>query len=298
MSGKRTQSRIERRPYLHLAALAGTLLALSCQSGGRQPLSCPARPIPYPNQSAPLDAMRPEATFADPEACALALAASRGRTDEIDRLIARGVDPNARGAGGATPLLFAYLRKNKQGFDRLLELGADPDVVFEGNSTILHTAALHSELEFLESALAHGDPNLVVGPFGETPIFAAAFSREAVELLLDAGADPDWRDSNGGTPAMAAAGLGRFDVTYLLLERGADYCAVNERGFDLIDRLNLQRPVTDPDQARWREKVVAWLRERGVEPRRGRRDFPLNRGSESACSSTPVRSSQTSGSDQ
>ena len=105
----------------------------------------------------------------------------------------------------------------------------------------------------------------------------------SVELLLDAGADLDARASDGSTPVMAAASVDGFDAVYVLLTRGADYCAVSEHGSDLIDRMNLRQPLPDSRQAYWRKKVAAWLEERGVDVRSGRRDFPLSRGGRPGC---------------
>ncbi len=70
-----------------------------------------------------------EIMFPDPQVRALAKAAGRGRIRKIDELFGRGVDVNARGTSGATPLFWAM--KNAKGFRRLLELGADPNAVFE-----------------------------------------------------------------------------------------------------------------------------------------------------------------------
>ena len=40
--------------------------------------------------------------------------------------------------------------------------------------------------------------------------------------LLEAGADPDWTEENGGTPLMSAASNGHLEVARLLLDAGAD----------------------------------------------------------------------------
>jgi hypothetical protein len=50
---------------------------------------------------------------------------------------------------------------------------------------------------------------------------------EAVQLLLEAGADPDLPRSDGDTPLMLAAGHGRLEALRLLLARGAAVDAVD-----------------------------------------------------------------------
>lgn len=84
--------------------------------------------------------------------------------------------------------------------------------------------ALACALELLQ---AHADPNAAQGPHGDRPLHlaAAAGSPELVEMLLDAGADPNGRSGRGETPLHAAAGADEYRgvaVTRLLVARGAD----------------------------------------------------------------------------
>lgn len=128
--------------------------------------------------------------FEDPKVAALATAAAMGDVKEIDRLVAAGVDVNARSKDCTlTPLFFAiirnqYLSKEQTitaGFRRLLEHGADPNfhlicadirlpndrrMTFPGGQprwSIVHLAAGDEwNTEWLEALLKHGaNPNLV-----------------------------------------------------------------------------------------------------------------------------------------
>ncbi|MGI8575146.1 MAG: ankyrin repeat domain-containing protein [Egibacteraceae bacterium] len=56
------------------------------------------------------------------------------------------------------------------------------------------------------------------------PLHAAVAARNlrAVQLVLDADADPDARQKGGYTPLMAAAHHGDADIVRALLEHGAD----------------------------------------------------------------------------
>ncbi|MDX2272347.1 MAG: ankyrin repeat domain-containing protein [Cyanobacteriota bacterium] len=58
----------------------------------------------------------------------------------------------------------------------------------------------------------------------QPPLHEAVWSKDVaqVQALLDAGTDPDQKNSGGRTPLMAASGLGLLDIVNLLLERGAD----------------------------------------------------------------------------
>ena len=61
--------------------------------------------------------------FADPGVRALANAAEAGDVKEIDRLVASGVNVNAVGSHGMTPLKWAMIARSHDSFLRLLERG-------------------------------------------------------------------------------------------------------------------------------------------------------------------------------
>ena len=208
-----------------------------------------------------------ETMFPDEKLRSLASAAGDGRVAEVDRLVKSGVDVNGRGTRNATPLFWAM--KSREGFTKLLELGADPNVVFGDGGSVMHWAARAEDTHLLRGALQHGgDPNLVAGWFGWTPMFEAIGRNNAsIELLLDAGANIDARSSIGNTAAMVAAGRGRFDVVYLLLSRGASYSVANDNGLTLADRVADKQGALIPnsDMDKWLKRVIDWLRERGVQ---------------------------------
>ena len=216
-----------------------------------------------------------EEMFPDSDIRALAAAAGRGDTHAVDALVESGVDVNARGASDVTPLFWAM--KNVSGFRKLLELGANPNAVFAGSS-VMHWAVRMPDVRLLEAALeSGGDPNLVAGQFNETPIFNCVSIEHdrlvAVDILLAAGADIDvqnhgevfGRPSGGDTPALVAATLGRYDLVYALLERGADPSLRNVNGVDLADRLSSREHGLRPgsDAAFWMKKVIEYMSDTG-----------------------------------
>lgn len=221
-----------------------------------------------------------ETMFPDRLERALAEAAGKGKIKVIEELIAKGVDVNARGMKNATPLFWALRNSNVKGFTKLLELGADPNALFAYGS-VMHWAARHEDIAFLKAALQHGgNPNLVAGQFSETPLFetiglARNDRKENRQLLLASGADINARTVDessympigGQTPVMKAAGLGRFDIVYELLEAGANYKIKNDSGHDLTDRVtqDVRAFTSGSSQEKDLQKVVAWLSERGVE---------------------------------
>lgn len=221
-----------------------------------------------------------EKMFPDPQVRALAEAAGKGKTEEVEKLVAQGIDVNAQGTKGATPLFWALRNSSLDGFEKLLDLEADPNIIF-ADSSVMHWAARHEDTRFLQAALDHGgNPNLVAGPLGETPLFKTigvkgGDNRAAMLILLDAGANINavtggekifGMSMGGKTPVMAAADLGRFDIVYELLTRGADYQLKDDSGRDLMDRIAAMkgRFPAGSEQEKALEKVIAWLSDRGV----------------------------------
>ncbi len=213
-----------------------------------------------------------ETMFPDRNVRSLAYAAGRGKIKEIDRLVLQGIDVNSRGKNNATPLFWAM--RDFNGFKRLLELGADPNVVFGDGGSVIHWAVLNEDGRFLKAVIEHGgDLNLAAGRFQKTPIFEVISlfgdigSNPTLTTLLEAGADVNFVSSNGNTPTLAAASLGRFDIVYELLAYGADYTLTNDNGYDLTYFVRKKRKAlnTDHELFMWLEKVTSWLRIKGVD---------------------------------
>lgn len=131
------------------------------------------------------------------------------REDVVELLLEMGANPNARTAIGQTPLQCALtgLPPSHAIVARLLAAGATTHVVT--GSSPLHLAAKGGREADLALLIAAGaDLNAVEKPGAQygakwTPLHYAAFQRapEAVQMLLEAGADPELRDEWGRTPA-------------------------------------------------------------------------------------------------
>jgi hypothetical protein len=142
---------------------------------------------------------------ADPQVTALAEAAVRGDTEEIDRLVAAGVPIDAEAPmsftgfqsmaglsdllpGGApkmamTPLIAAIVNKQPRAVERLLERGADPNHVHPVFGTPLHTAAGAGEAEMLQTLIHHGGDIGVRNPQGQTPLQSLAAAKNAAKQM-------------------------------------------------------------------------------------------------------------------
>jgi ankyrin repeat protein len=216
-----------------------------------------------------LNFMSLETMFPDSQVRALAKAAGDGNIRRIEQLVKEGVSVNARGTQGATPLFWA--KRNHKGFKRLLELGADPNVVYEDGNSVMHAAAGLRDRRILRAALEHGgNPNLRAprDAMAATPIFDAMLPGvDMVDILLQHGADINARKRFDSTPVLSAAKIGDYEMVYHLLERGADYSLKDANGSDLASLVATDvgriRPGTK--WAKRHEKVIAWLKAKGVE---------------------------------
>ena len=254
------------------------------------------------NRKKKLHGMPLKKMFPDKRARALAKAAGKGRIQQMDELVAQGVDVNVQGAKGATPLFWALREGNFEGYARLLELGADPNVVYdtvvlseEGEerirideeTSIMHWAAGHPDRRFMEAALEYGgDPNLRAGWRKRTVIFETIIwpvpyfdedrpdlvraMEERRLLLLESGADinavEEFDAPHGGlTPLLLAARIADYGSVHQLLELGADYQRLDNQGNSLMT-------IMAEDEVFWfsldskdaMRKVAGWLSERGV----------------------------------
>lgn len=145
---------------------------------------------------------------------------------EAKRLIGSGVNINALGEGGVTPVLWVFGTHDLKAMKMLLDLGADPDkyapgavgeVGFGPPSWI---AAGGGQKEALQLLLDHGaNPNLV---FGNNSLLMMAIQEEhldCAELLLQHGADINYSNGPLSTFFAAMAHL-RFDSVIWVLNHG------------------------------------------------------------------------------
>ena len=138
-------------------------------------------------------------------------AAFWGREDLVRKMVAQGLNPDARGKDGWAPLHVAAFWGQVQVVQMVLDAGDSVDLEVMGGQVRVWRD--------------DGRPLVVQWDvIGATALHLAAVQGrlDVVRLLLDRGARVDALDTNGRTPLMWAAAAGRADAVKELLARGAD----------------------------------------------------------------------------
>ena len=127
-------------------------------------------------------------------------AANAGHNDIVELLIERGANVNATDSGkGATPLDYAHWGDHEEVIETLNAHNAQREHEKGGKgigqSSLIHDAALDGDID-------------------------------EVQRQLDAGVDPNLKNSKGATPLFYAVYGGHLEIVELLITRGADVNAV------------------------------------------------------------------------
>jgi len=185
-------------------------------------------------------------------------AAEKGDFADVKRHLKRGADVNAKDKYGQTPLLEAARNGHKAVAELLIAKGADLNAKDKDGWPPLCWACVNGSKDVVELLIAKGAivnskagiPGQTGG--GETPLHAAARVgyKDVVELLIAKGADVNaqtrefpkdkfewafgrrWADDRVAfsTPLLWAARYGHKAVAELLIAKGADVNAENEKG--------------------------------------------------------------------
>ncbi len=168
-------------------------------------------------------------------------AALNGHPETCRLLVSLGADVNARGQLGAAPLHCAARQGHKDTARALIESGADINAMCDLGHTPLHLAAENGHeglVTFL--LLRRADPNAIAGPGARSVLSVAVESlagspeafrgaaataplsgrtgyRDIIDVLLEAGADPDV----GLSSLAIAVRFRQRDIAERLLKEGA-----------------------------------------------------------------------------
>mmetsp|Transcript_14721 Transcript_14721/g.23807 ORF Transcript_14721/g.23807 Transcript_14721/m.23807 type:complete len:897 (-) Transcript_14721:44-2734(-) len=164
---------------------------------------------------------------ASSEVTALWLAASEGRVEVMKQLLKNGADATNARVDKITALMTASAGGHSEAVKILLENGADAATSDNEGLTALMNAAENGSVPTLKAILEHvNDPNYVnhMSNTGFTALIIASFHghADAVEYLIDAGANVDQVHDNKVTALMYASAAGHLEAMKVLIAKGAD----------------------------------------------------------------------------
>jgi ankyrin repeat protein len=149
-------------------------------------------------------------------------------------LLDHGAKVKVAAKDGETPLFIAVFRPgNFAVVSLLLSRGADPSTKVLGIFTPLDAAAIFGDLATIRLLLDNGAK--AADSSGLARSAAAGHCRECLKLVLDRGASPNGAVA-GRSALQDAAGFGNLDMVRMLVEKGADVQAADERGYTALMR--------------------------------------------------------------
>ena len=156
----------------------------------------------------------------------LHLAASNRHLLVVEQLLSGGAEPDPIDDRGRTPLADAIMDGRSSIAEKLLEFGAavGSSSPFEGAKVLLlHLASFYSKPESVKVLLANGanpTKRCTVPGFGDcTALHLAYDNTEVLELLLEAGADANAKDSYGRTTLHFSIAMKHAPSVTMLLAR-------------------------------------------------------------------------------
>lgn len=209
-------------------------------------------------------------------------AISAGDVQTVRRLIDSGVNLNASGKHGLTPLYWAYIVDNMELFKLLLKHGADPDQklqepigprwqrpFFRGDS-VMWSSLKQTRPDYCLAALPYTADADQVGQTGDN--FINLFLIEDLGVtpvrmrrFIQFGIDVNRKDRFGETPCHQAlvsqTGWDRPNACLELLKAGADPRSRHTNGLgDVADRVESRLSKLKDDDKSY-DQLVAWLNE-------------------------------------
>lgn len=178
------------------------------------------------------------------------------------------------------------MNRNYESTKALLELGANPNQhdSYDGTSPIIEAAKVGEGTKFLDLLLRHGgNPNdTEIGErrkgvtVRDTPLLAAigglGNSLPKVELLVESGADINFKNEFGMNALNEALVLDKLNVVLYLLHKGIDFRQVisssEGRDYFIWDKMRFKLYPLDSNDYQEKMKIIEFLKGKGLDYRR------------------------------
>lgn len=122
----------------------------------------------------------------------------------------------------------------------LLDQGADPNSYDEDGDHLLMYATFYSSIDCMQLLIEKGSNVNAKNKIDETALMWGVHDLLKLKLLIQHGADVNARAKSGNTPLLiAAVGHGNYEAIKLLLDKGADVSALNNRKENALIRAAL-----------------------------------------------------------
>lgn len=197
----------------------------------------------------------PAIYFSDKKIQQLCLAISANKLDEVKTLLQNGVDVNAQGDGGITPLFWSYSQEKPEAFRLLLESGADPnlrqrdEIPLHGTRSMIGDSMLFTSMrrsDYLLDAIPYSNDVNQRSLNGDTLLIAyirrdvwtsyiRAPNFELLKVLIESGVHLDAKNDLGQTACMEA--IRNPELCLWLIDKGANPLLRNHKGKDLLELL-------------------------------------------------------------
>lgn len=163
----------------------------------------------------------------------LLIAASKGYTAEIERLLNKGADVNAHTSEGATPLVFAVASGKPEAVDAVLFYNPEVDKITASRETPLLIAVKNDYFAIAEKLIRAGADIEYRDIYGATPLHYASLYGYAglADMLLYYDAIINTETTDGSSPLLASVWAGNVLVADLLIQNGALMEKKDNEGF-------------------------------------------------------------------
>ena len=170
-------------------------------------------------------------TDIDGDTCLMHAVVGNCSKEVLQAIIDHGADVNATNKENHTALMSACQLSDACAITVLLGSGADPNTADDNGDTCLHVGILKNlNKEVIQTIIDHGANVDAINKLNVTPLMVASNkgNADAINLLLNARADPNITSVNGGTWLHAALeGDCSREALQVIIEHGTDVNATN-----------------------------------------------------------------------